>query len=61
MKMQTQRLRLVHLSLGERSDRACDPGEGLRPNDRAYPLTPTLCPWERERAAEIDTLISFMD
>src|ERR1700761_6530756 len=24
-----------------------DPGEGLRLNDRAYPLTPTLSPWER--------------
>jgi hypothetical protein len=46
-----------HLSLWERSDRACDPGEGLQPNDRPYPLTPTLSPWEREQtsAAERST------
>src|SRR5258707_12737581 len=31
------------LPLWERSDRIdrCDPGEGLRPNDRPEPLTPT--------------------
>src|SRR4030081_1594680 len=38
----------LHLSHWERSDRPCDPGEGLRTNDRPYPLTPALCPWERE-------------
>src|SRR5713226_7455314 len=31
-----------HLSRWERSDRLGDPGEGLRPNDRPEPLTPTL-------------------
>jgi sulfate transport system permease protein len=55
----------LHLSLRERSDRIdrCDPGEGLRPNDRAYPLTPTLSeraslvstPWEKGRAAVVAT------
>src|SRR5882757_8564675 len=27
------------------------PGEGLRTNERPYPLTPTLSPWERGRTA----------
>ena len=27
------------------------PGEGLRPHDRPYPLTPTLSPWERGRTS----------
>jgi hypothetical protein len=27
-------------------------GEGLQHNDRAYPLTPTLSPWERERGPD---------
>jgi hypothetical protein len=36
-----------HLSQGERSDRPCDPGEGIRPIDRPYPLAPALSPWER--------------
>jgi sulfate transport system permease protein len=54
-----------HLSLRERSDRVdrCDPGEGLRPIDRAHPLTPTLSEraslvstsWERGRAAAVAT------
>jgi hypothetical protein len=48
--------RFLHLSRGERSDRSCDPGEGVRSCDpgegvrrieRPYPLTPTLSPWER--------------
>jgi hypothetical protein len=46
----------IHLSLWERSDRPCDPGEGLQPNVRLYPLTPTLSPWERERAVAAETL-----
>ena len=29
------------------------PGEGLRPNERAYLLTPTLSPWERGLAAVV--------
>src|SRR5258708_40228968 len=33
---------LVDLSQGERSDRVSDPGEGVRTNERPYPLTPTL-------------------
>ena len=37
----------LHLSLGEKSDRVSDPGEGTRFIDRPYPLTPTLSPWER--------------
>ncbi len=41
---------LLHLSQGERSDRPCDPGEGMRSIDRPYPLTPTLSPWERGRS-----------
>ena len=52
-----------HLSLRERSDLSCDPGEGLRTNDRAYPLTPTLSeraslvstPWERVGTADVAT------
>jgi hypothetical protein len=44
----TGRLRsFLHLSQRERSDRPCDPGEGIRRIDRPYPLTPTLSPWER--------------
>src|SRR5258705_48373 len=41
----------IDLSHRERSDRIdrCDPGEGLQPHDRSYPLTPTLSPWERGR------------
>jgi len=38
---------VLHLSQGERSDRPCDPGEGIRPIDGPYPLTPALSPWER--------------
>jgi phosphoribosylanthranilate isomerase len=43
---------------GERSDRACDPGEGespqsrLLPNSRKRPLTPTLSPQGRGEGAE---------
>jgi len=37
----------LHLSHRERSDRPCDPGEGIRLIDRPYPLTPALSPWER--------------
>ena len=33
--------------VGSRSD----PGEGLRPIGRPYPLTPALSPWERERTS----------
>ena len=44
----TNRVRLSH---GERSDRAGDPGEGVRPNVRPYSLSPALSPWERERTA----------
>src|SRR5258708_6473288 len=33
---------LVDLSQRERSDRVSDPGEGIRTNERPYPLTPTL-------------------
>src|SRR5712664_4554271 len=40
-----------HLSHGERSDRLGDPGEGLGHIDSPYPLSPTLSPWERERAS----------
>src|SRR5260370_14628882 len=29
----------------------CNPGEGLGSNDRPYPLTPTLSPWERGRTS----------
>jgi len=46
----------LHLSHRERSDRSCDPGEGIRSIDGPYPLTPTLSPWERgssERLADI--------
>ncbi len=35
---------LFYLSRRERSDRVSDPGEGLRTNDRPYPLTPALLP-----------------
>ncbi len=35
------------LPLGEVGLRS-DPGEGLRPIDRLYPLTPGLSLWERE-------------
>lgn len=38
-----------HLSHWERSDRICDPGEGLIAIDKPYPLTPALSPWERGR------------
>jgi hypothetical protein len=31
--------------------RRAAPGEGFSPNVRAYPLTPTLSPWERGCAA----------
>src|SRR3984893_14577215 len=44
---------LVHLSHGERSDRASDPGKGLQPNVRPYPLSP----WERTRAAAVETFV----
>jgi hypothetical protein len=49
---------LRHLSHGERSDRSCDPGEGLWPNEKPYPLTPTLSPWEREQT-ELEAGVSF--
>src|SRR6185437_3816810 len=48
----------AHLSHRERSDRSCDPGEGFQHVDRAYPLTPTLSPWERGRAANVETLMT---
>jgi hypothetical protein len=35
---------------------AFDPGEGLRPIDRPYPLTPTLSPWERGRTWVMERL-----
>jgi hypothetical protein len=38
------------LAMGEVGLRS-NPGEGLRPIDRPYPLTPTLSPWERGRTA----------
>src|SRR5258708_21782901 len=30
-----------------------NPGEGLQTNDRPYPLTPTLSPWERGRTCVV--------
>jgi hypothetical protein len=44
---------LLHLSHRERSDRACDPGEGTWSFERPYPLTPTLSPWEREHTDRV--------
>src|SRR5216684_5240406 len=41
----------VHLSHRERSDRLGDPGEGVQPDVRPYPLSP----WEREHAAAVET------
>jgi hypothetical protein len=32
------------------------PGEGLQSNDKPYPLTPTLSPWERGRSWVIERL-----
>ena len=52
---------LAHLSHRERSDGFSDPGEGLRTNDRPYPLTPTLSPWERERIATVETFVMQMN
>jgi hypothetical protein len=40
-----------HLSKGERSDRSCDPGEGIRSFEGPYPITSTLSPWERGQTA----------
>ena len=51
---------LLYLSQGERSDRSCDPGEGMRSIDRPYPLTPTLSPWERGRS-ELAVVAFFPD
>jgi len=62
MNMESGRTGFGHLSQRERSDRIerCDPGEGLRPIERPYPLTPTLSPWERGRtfgAATVELLL----
>jgi hypothetical protein len=49
----------LHLSQGERSDRPCDPGEGIRPIDGPYPLTPALSPWERGQTERWAGIFSF--
>jgi hypothetical protein len=49
MVVMMRRRCFLYLSHRERSDRFCDPGEGMRPIERPYPLTPTLSPWERGR------------
>src|SRR6202048_261506 len=49
---------LSHLSHRARSGRLGDPGEGLRPIDRPYPLTPARSPWERGNTAFVE-LLSF--
>ena len=41
--------------------RRVTPGEGLRSNDRPYPLTPALSPWERGRTAVVAIFIVFSD
>src|ERR1700719_3235655 len=35
------------------------PGEGVRFNDRPYPLTPALSPWEREHTSAWATSMLF--
>src|SRR5665213_345207 len=70
MTIEIEASKFNHLSHRERSDRIDrrDPGEGLGPNVRSYPLTPTLSqraslvstPWERGRAADVTTSESLM-
>jgi hypothetical protein len=51
------------LPLGEVGLRS-DPGEGLRPVDRPYPLTPALSLWEREHTCVAATsmyLLQYWD
>ena len=48
----------LYLSQGERSDRSCDPGEGMRRIDRPYPLTPTLSPRERGQTERLAGVFS---
>ena len=70
MTIEIEASKFDHLSHRERSDRIDrrDPGEGLGPNVRSYPLTPTLSeraslvstPWERGRAADVATSESLM-
>jgi hypothetical protein len=43
------------LSRGERVATQ-SPGEGVPTLDRAYPLAPTLSPWEREDSALLEAL-----
>jgi hypothetical protein len=55
--MKGPRCCFLHLSHRERSDRIvrCDPGEGLRPIDGPYPLSP----WERGRTDLLATIFTF--
>jgi hypothetical protein len=59
--MNVRPLCLLHLSQGERSDRIdrCDLGEGMRPIDGPYPLTPTLSPWEWGSTEVAEIVFSF--
>jgi len=56
MNLESSAERGPPLPLGELGSRLGDPGEGLRPIEGAYALTPTLSPWERERTADVATL-----
>jgi hypothetical protein len=57
--MKGSRCCFLHLSHRERSDRPCDPGEGLRAYDRPYPLTPALSPWERGQTDLLAAIFTF--
>ena len=48
----------LHLSHRERSDRSCDPGEGMRTLDKPYALTPALSPWERGQTERLAGVFS---
>ncbi len=59
--MKSKIVRGIDLTSPMGRGRRVAPGEGFRPIESPYPLTPTLSPWEREHAAVSVTLVVKTD